>query len=157
MLLIVRQAVLADVPALARHFLARSAAEEGKRIRAITSDALRLLVAYHWPGNIRQLENAVFRAVVLADGDTLGIEEFPQISAQLSGTSFPSPKAEVELGSMDDRRAETLTAASIAPIAGGAPLSGRFDALFPPRGPPGVVFSLIGSRVSSPGPSTLGF
>jgi DNA-binding NtrC family response regulator len=113
----------ADIPALARHFLALFSAEEGKRIRAITSDALRLLVAYHWPGNIRQLENAVFRAVVLADGDTLGIEEFPQISAQLSGTSFPSPKAEVELGSMDDRRAETLTAAPIAPIAGGAPIA----------------------------------
>jgi DNA-binding NtrC family response regulator len=113
----------ADIPALARHFLALFSAEEGKRIRAITSDALRLLVAYHWPGNIRQLENAVFRAVVLADGDTLGIEEFPQISAQLSGTSFPSSKAEVELGSMDDRRAETLTAASIAPIAGGAPIA----------------------------------
>jgi DNA-binding NtrC family response regulator len=113
----------ADIPALARHFLALFSAEEGKRIRAITSDALRLLVAYHWPGNIRQLENAVFRAVVLADGDTLGIEEFPQISVQLSGTSFPSPKAEVELGSMDDRRAETLTAAPIAPIAGGAPIA----------------------------------
>jgi DNA-binding NtrC family response regulator len=74
----------ADIPALARHFLALSAAEEGKRIRLITPEALRLLTAFHWPGNIRQLENAVFRAVVLAEGDSIGIAEFPQITAQIS-------------------------------------------------------------------------
>jgi DNA-binding NtrC family response regulator len=73
-----------DIPALARHFLARFAAEEGKRIRAITPEALRVLSAFHWPGNIRQLENAVFRAVVLAEGDTLGLNEFPQIAAQFA-------------------------------------------------------------------------
>src|SRR5262249_12221528 len=59
-------------------------AEEGKRIRAITPDALRLLCAYAWPGNVRQLENAVFRAVVLAEGDEIGVGEFPQIEAQLA-------------------------------------------------------------------------
>ena len=74
----------ADIPALARHFLALLAAEEGKRIRLITPEALRLLTAFHWPGNIRQLENAVFRAVVLAEADTIGIAEFPQIAAQIS-------------------------------------------------------------------------
>jgi DNA-binding NtrC family response regulator len=73
-----------DIPDLARHFLARFCAEEGKRIRAITPDALRLLYAYAWPGNVRQLENAVFRAVVLAEGDEIGGAEFPQIEAQLA-------------------------------------------------------------------------
>jgi DNA-binding NtrC family response regulator len=72
----------ADIPALARHFLARFAAEEGKRIRLIAPDALRLLAAFPWPGNIRQLENALFRAVVLAEGDSVGLAEFPQIAAQ---------------------------------------------------------------------------
>jgi len=72
----------ADIPALARHFLARFAAEEGKRIRGFAPEALRVLSAFHWPGNIRQLENAVFRAVVLAETDTLGLNEFPQIAAQ---------------------------------------------------------------------------
>ncbi len=71
----------ADIPALARHFLARFAAEEGKRIRLIAPDAMQLLTAFPWPGNIRQLENALFRAVVLADGDSVGIGEFPQITA----------------------------------------------------------------------------
>src|ERR1700761_5185885 len=71
-----------DIPALTRHFLALFAAEEGKRIRAITPEALRLLAAFPWPGNIRQLENAMFRAVVLAESDTVGVEEFPQVSNQ---------------------------------------------------------------------------
>lgn len=71
-----------DVPLLVRHFLVRFAAEEAKRITLIAPDALRLLVSFHWPGNIRQLKNAVFRAVVLAEGDRLGLAEFPQISAQ---------------------------------------------------------------------------
>jgi DNA-binding NtrC family response regulator len=84
----------ADVPALARHFLARFSAEEGKRIRFITPEALRLLAAFPWPGNIRQLENTLFRGVVLADGDSLGLAEFPQIAAQVSGQSaLQSPPA----------------------------------------------------------------
>src|SRR5271169_6895442 len=74
----------ADIPALSRHFLARFAAEEGKRIRLITPEALRMLAAFPWPGNIRQLENTLFRAVVLAEGDTIGLAEFPQVSAQVS-------------------------------------------------------------------------
>jgi len=74
----------ADIPALTRHFLARFAAEEGKRIRLITPEALSMLMAFPWPGNIRQLENTLFRAVVLAEGDTIGLTEFPQVSAQVS-------------------------------------------------------------------------
>src|SRR5580698_2721053 len=77
----------ADIPALSRHFLARFAAEEGKRIRLITPEALRMLAAFQWPGNIRQLENAVFRAVVLAEGDTIGLGEFPQLAAQVAAAA----------------------------------------------------------------------
>jgi DNA-binding NtrC family response regulator len=76
-----------DIPALARHFLARFAAEEGKRIRLVTPEALAVLCDFHWPGNIRQLENAIFRAVVLAEGDALGLAEFPQIAAQVSAAA----------------------------------------------------------------------
>src|SRR4051795_2294941 len=72
-----------DIPDLVRHFLVRFAAEEGKRIRAVSADALSVLNAHPWPGNVRQLENAVFRAVVLADGDEIGVDEFPQLA--LSG------------------------------------------------------------------------
>jgi DNA-binding NtrC family response regulator len=72
-----------DIPELARHFLARISAEEGKRVMAISSEALKMLTTYRWPGNVRQLENAIFRAVVLADGEEIGINEFPQIAAAL--------------------------------------------------------------------------
>jgi DNA-binding NtrC family response regulator len=72
-----------DIPELARHFLARLAAEEGKRVRGIEAGALRLLTAYRWPGNVRQLENAIFRAVVLTDGEQIGVHEFPQVAAQV--------------------------------------------------------------------------
>ncbi len=72
-----------DIPALARHFLTRIAAEEGKRVRAFSAEAMALLATFKWPGNVRQLENAIFRAVVLADGEEIGVNEFPQVSAQL--------------------------------------------------------------------------
>jgi DNA-binding NtrC family response regulator len=78
-----------DIPELVRHFLVRFAAEEGKRIRAVSADALGVLNAHPWPGNVRQLENAVFRAVVLADGDEVGAQEFPQLA--LAATRIAAP------------------------------------------------------------------
>ena len=81
------------MPDLAVRFLARFCAEEGKRIRGISAEALALLSAYDWPGNVRQLENAVFRAVVLADGDELTTAEFPQIAAQVEGFDVRIPPA----------------------------------------------------------------
>jgi DNA-binding NtrC family response regulator len=77
-----------DIPALARHFLTRIAAEEGKRVRAISAEGMALLMAYRWPGNVRQLENAIFRAVVLADGEEIGVDEFPQVAAQVSSDAI---------------------------------------------------------------------
>ncbi|MHA1525119.1 MAG: sigma-54-dependent transcriptional regulator [Alphaproteobacteria bacterium] len=82
-----------DVPALVRHFIARFAAEEGKKISGIDPQALQLLSGYSWPGNIRQLENALFRAVVLADGDRLTVDEFPQIAAMVEGFVAEIPPA----------------------------------------------------------------
>jgi DNA-binding NtrC family response regulator len=76
-----------DIADLARHFLARFAAEEGKPVRELTGDALAMLQTFAWPGNVRQLENTIFRAVVLAEGDTIGINDLPQIVAQLTQVS----------------------------------------------------------------------
>lgn len=70
-----------DIPELTRHFLARFAAEESKpQVSGIAASTLEMLKRYDWPGNIRQLENAVFRAVVLCDGPSLTCEDFPQIA-----------------------------------------------------------------------------
>ena len=81
-----------DIPELVRHFLTRFAAEEGKRVRAISREALSLLAAANWPGNVRQLENAIFRAVVLAEGEEIGAGEFPQIAAQVSSDEAAIPQ-----------------------------------------------------------------
>lgn len=73
---------LEDIPALTRHFLARFAAEEGKpQVAGVAPDAMAMLQSYNWPGNIRQLENAVFRAVVLCDSAQLTVDDFPQVAA----------------------------------------------------------------------------
>ncbi len=82
-----------DVPQLARHFAQRFAAEEGKRISAISEQAMRLIQTYTWPGNVRQLENAMFRAVVLADASELTVAEFPQIAAHVEGFDADIPVA----------------------------------------------------------------
>jgi DNA-binding NtrC family response regulator len=82
-----------DIPDLARSFMARFAAEEGKRLRGLSAEALALLTRYNWPGNVRQLENALFRAVVLADNDELTLAEFPQIAAQVEGFDVRIPPA----------------------------------------------------------------
>lgn len=84
---------LDDVPELARYFMTRFAAEEGKRVSTISDDAMRLIVSYPWPGNVRQLENAVFRAVVLSDTSELSVAEFPQIAAHVTGFEAPIPAA----------------------------------------------------------------
>ena len=84
---------LEDVPDLVQHFVARFSAEEGKRVSGVTEEAMRMLTSYSWPGNVRQLENAIFRAVVLADGDRLSIAEFPQIATQVEGFDATVPAA----------------------------------------------------------------
>jgi DNA-binding NtrC family response regulator len=82
-----------DVPQLAQHFAARFTAEEGKRISGFSDEAMRLMQTYNWPGNVRQLENAVFRAVVLADSPQLTVAEFPQIAAHVEGFAAEIPSA----------------------------------------------------------------
>src|SRR5690348_9970704 len=82
-----------DIAPLTRHFLARFAAEEGKRVRAVSAEAMGLLSGFRWPGNVRQLENAVFRAVVLAEGEEIGLDEFPRVSALSDGDAAPTQPA----------------------------------------------------------------
>jgi len=69
-----------DLPALVEHFVRRFNAEEGKSVPGLAPETLAMLSSYDWPGNVRQLENAVFRAIVLSDGGALKPEDFPQIS-----------------------------------------------------------------------------
>jgi DNA-binding NtrC family response regulator len=69
-----------DIPALVEHFVRRFNVEEGKRIAGVSPETLALLGAHDWPGNVRQLENAVYRAIVLADSPYLQPYDFPAVS-----------------------------------------------------------------------------
>jgi DNA-binding NtrC family response regulator len=92
---------ISDLPALVRHLLARIAEQPGMRYLSITDDALAVLMRYGWPGNVRQLQNALFRAAVLCDSDALTADDFPQIAS------------EARFGNrIDDYHAHTLTGAS---------------------------------------------
>ena len=71
-----------DIPHLLRHFLARFCAEESRHITGISGEAMAHLSQLEWPGNIRQLENAVYRAVVMSESDQLGLLDFPLAAAQ---------------------------------------------------------------------------
>ncbi len=77
-----------DLPALVDHFVARFNAEENKAVPGLAPETLSMLSHFDWPGNVRQLENAVFRAIVLSDGGPLKPEDFPQISGMAPSTSL---------------------------------------------------------------------
>jgi transcriptional regulator with GAF, ATPase, and Fis domain len=65
----------ADIPMLVEYFIHRFAYRAGKRIRGWSKETSHLLQSYDWPGNIRELQNVVERAVIIADSDTLAIDE----------------------------------------------------------------------------------
>ena len=67
-----------DLPLLAEHFLRYYAAENGKDVRAIDSEAMKALFQHHWPGNVRELENAVERSVVLSTGPSITTDLLPE-------------------------------------------------------------------------------
>ena len=74
-----------DIPHLLRHFVARFCAEENRPITGISTEAMTMLGQMPWPGNVRQLENAVYRAVVMTEGGQLQPSDFPQIAAGQTG------------------------------------------------------------------------
>lgn len=77
-----------DIGALTRYFLHQIGQQPGLRPLGITSDALRLLGSFDWPGNVRQLQAVLFRAAVFCDGDALTAEDFPQL-AEIVGEAEP--------------------------------------------------------------------
>ncbi len=91
-----------DVPLFVEHFLARFARELGRSRLHVTPDALRLLCAYDYPGNVRELANVLERAVTLADGDAIGVDPLPQtvrgsVAAPDAPDAQPLPEAGLDL------------------------------------------------------------
>ena len=83
----------ADVQALAEHFLHRFVDEHGRRARGFTDEAIATLVAAPWPGNVRQLENVVERAVVLSSGDAIDRADLPAALVERAGAPAPGAAA----------------------------------------------------------------
>ncbi len=82
-----------DIPALAAHFIARYSRQFGRRVEGISKSMMRQLMAYDWPGNIRELENLLAREVVLSRGRVLDAPLFQAVPAAGSGTSGAPPSA----------------------------------------------------------------
>jgi two-component system response regulator HydG len=70
-----------DIPLLARHFLSKISVETGRKVDHISQAALKMLQGYRWRGNVRELENAIERAVVLSTGTLLGVDDFAFLHA----------------------------------------------------------------------------
>jgi DNA-binding NtrC family response regulator len=113
---------LEDIPPLVDHFITRFAAEEGRRINGIDSTALQMLKAYAWPGNVRQLENTVFRAIVMCEGSMLTVADFPQIAAMTDGFEVEVPPVPAP------EQAEPAISGANAIIGGPAPANGAAGA-----------------------------
>ncbi|MFZ5690452.1 MAG: sigma-54-dependent transcriptional regulator [Pseudomonadota bacterium] len=107
-----------DIPDLVRHFLVRFCAEEGKTVKVVSAEAMTLLKNARWPGNVRQLENAVFRAVVLAESDEIGPQEFPQIASREA-----VPEAETPAPLVPDDGTARISAEQPLLIEAGLPIA----------------------------------
>ncbi len=82
-----------DIPLLVQHFLQRLAADSGRAPITVSQEALRRLMAYHWPGNVRQLENAVERALAFSQGrPQLDVQD---LAPDLQDHATPSDSADV--------------------------------------------------------------
>lgn len=93
-----------DIPLLVDFFIKKYGEREGKKIQGITREALNVLVAHAFPGNVRELENLVERAVVFAEKDVLGISDVP-LGLKETGEADPGPAGDSLLDRV--RRLET--------------------------------------------------
>jgi len=95
-----------DIPLLVMHFIRKIAPQVGKQVVGVTPEALAILESYHWPGNIRELENVVERAIVLGSGDMLGVDAIPphlRHSRVETDVSVELPETGIHLEAVLDR------------------------------------------------------
>ncbi|HEY3679223.1 MAG TPA: sigma-54 dependent transcriptional regulator [Bradyrhizobium sp.] len=120
-----------DIPHLLRHFLARFCAEENRPITGMSGEAMALLSQLDWPGNIRQLENAVYRAVVMSETDQLDVVDFPQAAAQSLATTdmHNQPVEPLVIGPGPHSTVPTMVSGNEIPIAPPLPSAGTLTML----------------------------
>jgi formate hydrogenlyase transcriptional activator len=101
-----------DIPLLVQYFTQKSGRRMGKRIETIPAETMNALVRYPWPGNIRELENFIERAVILSRGTTL---QAPLVELKVPGASTPAaadtPAAPVRTGTLEEAEREHILSA----------------------------------------------
>ncbi|MEE2691843.1 MAG: sigma-54 dependent transcriptional regulator [Pseudomonadota bacterium] len=113
-----------DIPALIDHFIQRYNAEERRDVRGIQHEVLEVLMKQPWPGNVRQLENSIFRAVVLAESPYLTAADFPLLSKEFEEAGIDMGPPVIDEHSEEEPRREPARASSAAPApAGDSPIS----------------------------------
>ena len=97
---------LEDIPLMVHHFIDRFNTIQGGRIRDISERAMKTLLAYHFPGNVRELENAIEHAFVVCGGNTIRVEDLP---AHIRGQSLIVPGSMPHVrGPLDSAEAATI-------------------------------------------------
>jgi two-component system response regulator PilR (NtrC family) len=92
-----------DIPLLVNHFLKKYAPGAGKSIQRVNSQSLEALGGYEWPGNVRQLENTIERAVALETGDELRVDlPAEKAKARAVAAGAGSPGAAISAGALPD-------------------------------------------------------
>jgi DNA-binding NtrC family response regulator len=118
-----------DIPTLARHILLRYSKEYDKPVQDIHPDAMELLVQHNWPGNVRELENVIQRALILADGNVIGVADLPEEFRELG--AGPADAFEIDTAgasSFEERMHEfkvRLVASTVAECDGNKSLAAR--------------------------------
>ena len=112
-----------DILMLVEYFVQRYATRAGKNIRSIDKKTLKLLLAYDWPGNIRELQNVIERSVILSSNDVFAVDE-----SWLSAQSFPprprvaaSSPSQIEVSAASGRSSKRRSpiAGAVSPVCGG--------------------------------------
>jgi len=117
-----------DIPALVSHFLEKYGDSYGKEVKGLAPGTLQALLAHDWPGNIRELENAIERAVVLAQGAELTADDLPPVlrgprplgsgsSSLIPGASMATIEREAILRTLEMVQGSTSRAAEILGIS----------------------------------------
>jgi two-component system response regulator PilR (NtrC family) len=108
-----------DIPALAAFFLRRYCQENAKPGIALAPQTLDVLTAYHWPGNVRQLENVIERGVVLCQGDTFDVDLLPaEVLTPQAAPPVPAPPEGVDLREAVNQYTRAIIEASLARCGG---------------------------------------
>ena len=85
-----------DIPILVRHFIRKFTARTGKKIETVPQKVMAALQGYHWPGNVREVENIIERAVIISTGKQLKLEDWLSKTVISSKASHISTLAELE-------------------------------------------------------------